>query len=235
MAALPWLSDRFFADVDAMARRCAMAAEDLLVVWTSESGLNPAAHNPNGGAQGLNQMMPATLKGLGMKEEEIPRFLTLSAEAQLPWIERLLVSTIGYLGQAPQSAAVYYAANFYPRSVKERGTSPAAVLVARDAEGAQERGAYEANKALDLDRDGRITIGDLAEHLDMRVVRGKTWPGVLERLRAVRGGVVVPPSGTSSTSAPSISVGPVLLAGGVLAFAMGVSLLKATRRRRWTT
>lgn len=37
----------------------------LMQVMKSESGLNPAAYNPSGGASGLIQFMPDTAKGLG--------------------------------------------------------------------------------------------------------------------------------------------------------------------------
>jgi hypothetical protein len=60
------LSDACLKAVLRMGAKYQIAPADLLLVWTAESGLNPAAVNPNGGAAGLNQMMPATLRGMGM-------------------------------------------------------------------------------------------------------------------------------------------------------------------------
>src|SRR5262249_54891799 len=74
------LSDRFFADVARMGQRRRTNPEHYLVVWCSESDLDPTAKNRIG-ARGLNQMTPGTLQGLGAPED----FEKLSAEEQLPW------------------------------------------------------------------------------------------------------------------------------------------------------
>ena len=81
------LSDRFFANLAALGARRGSDPAIFMNVWCVESGLNPRAMNPSG-ARGLNQMMPATLVSLGAPAE----FENLSAEAQLPWIERLIAS-----------------------------------------------------------------------------------------------------------------------------------------------
>ena len=67
---------------------------DLLSFMMNESGLNPAAHNKNGGASGLIQIMPSTLKGMkerGYKSVKdintVDDLRKLSAEEQLPIID----------------------------------------------------------------------------------------------------------------------------------------------------
>jgi hypothetical protein len=166
-AAAPPLTDRFFADVARMGQRRRTNPEHYLVVWCSESGLNAAITNSSGGARGLNQMMPDTLRRLGAPAD----FEQLSPEDQLPWIERLIVAGESLNGGPFETAARYYHFNFFPLTMA-RGKAPSTVVVGSDATDPRERGAYAANAGLDADGDGRITLKDLAT--------------VLERVRATR-------------------------------------------------
>lgn len=150
------LSDRFFLEVARLGARRRTDPVHFLAVWCAESGLDPAAVNPSGGARGLNQMMPETLRWLGAPAN----FERLSAEQQLPWIERLIAQSEALIGGPFSSAARYYHANFFPATLA-RGGAPNTVVVARDANSALERSAYAANVGLDVDHDGAITLADL--------------------------------------------------------------------------
>jgi hypothetical protein len=188
------LSDRFFADVARMGQRRNTNPEHYLVVWCSESDLTPTAVNSIG-ARGLNQMTPGTLRGLGAPAD----FERLSAEDQLPWIERLIAAREHLNGGPFESAARYYHANFFPVTLS-RGSTPDTVVVARDAADARERGAYSANAALDVDGDGAITLADLGAVLDR--VRATRCKGAFERLaRAVD---ALPPPGPTWLPAPPL-------------------------------
>ena len=190
------LSDRFFADLARMGQRRGTDPEHYLVVWCSESGLDPSAVNPGGGARGLNQMMPDTLRGLGAPAD----FERLSGEEQLPWIEKLIAIRERLNGGPFESAARYYHANFFPLTMA-RGNSPETVVVGSDAADARERGAYADNKILDADGDGRITLGDLAAVLAR--VRATRCASAFERLlRAVQ---ALPHPGITWGSAPEPS------------------------------
>ena len=154
------LSDRFFTDLAALGARRGSDPAIFLNVWCVESGLNPRAMNPSG-ARGLNQMMPATLVALGAPME----FENLPAEAQLPWIEKLIASGERRNGGPFESAARYYHANFFPVTMS-RGNTPETIVAARDATDSRERDAYAFNRGLDADGDGKITLSDLATVLE---------------------------------------------------------------------
>jgi hypothetical protein len=216
------LSDRFFADVARMGQRRRTNPEHYLVVWCSESDLTPTAVNPRGGARGLNQMMPATLRGLGAPAD----FEKLAAEDQLPWIEKLIAIRETYNGGPFESAARYYHANFFPLTM-QRGDSPRTVVVDSDSEDARERAAYEANRSLDVNGDGRITRADLTAWLEH--VRATRCPKAFDRLDAAV--AALPPPGATWASSPapvaSRPGGGSILVGAALA--VGIGLVAAWR------
>jgi hypothetical protein len=206
MSAASGLSDTFFALLADLGARHATDPEVFLAVWNAESDLQPGAINARSGARGLNQMMPRTLSGLGAPLA----FEKLSGEAQLPWIERLIVDGERRNSGPFTTAARYYHSNFFPRTMS-RGSSPAAVVVARDATDPDERAAYAANAGLDVDHDGRITLADLGAWIDRRR-RGAGYAAARARLELAAGGFV---RTTARTLGAAIVV-PVLLGVAVL-------------------
>ena len=62
------LSDVFFKKLTEVAHRQGMNPADILLVMYCESGVKASAINSDGGAAGLNQMMPFVLKNLGLKK-----------------------------------------------------------------------------------------------------------------------------------------------------------------------
>ena len=211
------LSDRFFADVARLGQRRRTNPEHYLVVWCSESDLTPTAVNAHGGARGLNQMTPATLRGLGAPAA----FEQLAAEDQLPWIEKLIAIRETYNGGPFESAARYYHANFFPLTM-QRGDSPRTVVVAGDAEDARERAAYAANRGLDVNGDGRITLADLAAWLEH--VRETRCPKAWDRLDTAVRALPSPGATWASSPAPvtSSAGGGSIFIGAALAVGLGV-------------
>ena len=202
------LTDRFFSDLAALGARRGSDPAIFLNVWCVESGLNPHAMNPSG-ARGLNQMMPATLDALGAPAA----FETLSAEQQLPWIEKLIASGERRNGGPFASGARYYHANFFPVTMA-RGNTPDTVVAAKDATDPRERGAYIFNRGLDADGDGAITLADLATVIDR--VRPKYADAFARLAAAVRGIQSDPwqPASLMTASPPgATAIGGVLLAG----------------------
>jgi len=209
------LSDRFFSDLAALGARRGSDPSIFLTVWCVESGANPHAINSIG-ARGLNQMLPSTLAALGAPAS----FERLSAEAQLPWIEKLIASGERRNGGPFESAARYYHANFFPVTMA-RGNAPDAIVAAKDATDPRERDAYAFNVGLDADGDGKITLADLATVLER--VRPK-YQDAFARLDAAVSALQVQPwqpaSLVSATSKGAGLAGGVLLAGMIaLAFA----------------
>jgi len=85
---------KFMAGLGVLSTKYNSTVPDLLSFMMNESGLNPAAHNKNGGASGLIQIMPSTLKGMkerGYKSVKdintVDDLRKLSAEEQLPIID----------------------------------------------------------------------------------------------------------------------------------------------------
>lgn len=119
------LSGQFMVDVSAMAARLRtiganVSGEDLLAVWNGESGISPKARNPAGaGAYGLNQLYGAPMLAAVGWAGTVDDYLSLSAEAQLPCVERY------YLKYGPKGsgwrridgARGLYAINGWPTAV----------------------------------------------------------------------------------------------------------------------
>jgi len=209
------LSDRFFSDLAALGARRGSDPAIFLTVWCVESGLNPHAINAIG-ARGLNQMLPSTLTALGAPAD----FETLSGEAQLPWIEKLIASGERRNGGPFDSAARYYHANFFPVTMA-RGNTPDTIVAARDAADPREAQAYAFNAGLDADGDGKITLSDLATVLNR--VHPK-FDAAFARLEAAEESLPSNPWQTASlvaqTQRSAAAMGAVVLAGMVaLAFA----------------
>ena len=121
------------------------------VMW-SESRLDPAATNPEGGATGLIQFMPATAAGLGTSCEALRE---MSALDQLDYVERF------FRPYAPRCHTFgdFYMACFFPAAI---GKEDDYVLQTRKL--SAERIARQ-NPAFDTDRDGRITAGEFRRRL----------------------------------------------------------------------
>jgi hypothetical protein len=192
------LSEAFFTRWLLMCTQLDIAPLDLLRVAYSESGCLPNAHNPNGHAVGLIQFMPATLNGLGWTGG-YEAFRSLRAEDQVPFVEayfRPWAHRIGVGGQRiPQltSDAHCYVATFLP------GTLPLVVAAGdnfRDVTlcglGGPLAWAYKANTVLDRDHDGRITPGDLEQHLFVQC-RGARYASLAARLAAAARPSTIPP------------------------------------------
>lgn len=165
------LGSQFWDKLSQISNTVGMNPGDLLAVMYYESGLDPSAHNKNGNASGLIQFMPRTLKDMGYKGDH-EDFRKLDALKQLNYIQEYIDSKAKFNGGGFKSAAQYYVANLWPVALKLPGVqqeSPNTViidgnpLVARypGVSLRQEKEAYAANAGLDLNKDGKISYGDL--------------------------------------------------------------------------
>jgi len=167
----PGLTDAFFHELKAISARLGSDPGDLLAVMVSESNVDPKAQNPHGKATGLIQFMPQTLKGLGWTAGP-DAFATLSAEQQLPYVEKYYRPHRGKL----TSAGRLYQATFLPATLKN---STESTVIA--APGGPYAKAYAANKGLDTNKDGVITVSDLTERLN-RKKQTDRWKSLAARL-----------------------------------------------------
>lgn len=179
------LGSNFYTELVQLASETGMRPEDIIAVMVSESGLSPSAHNPNGGATGLMQFMPATLKGMGWQGSS-GEFGQLSGEEQLPFIKKLIENNMRLNGGPFTSAAQYYVAVFWPVGLKLPGVkqgNPSTAIVEENPEtvgnfskkyydvgiripASQERAAYEANPLFHGDVPGAITYGDMMRQVE---------------------------------------------------------------------
>ena len=139
----------FMAEVNRVSNKFGINPNDLLALMRSESSLNPQAVNPTTGATGLIQFMPKTARSLGTTVEELRN---MSAAQQMRFVEKYFESVNLPRGA---SAGTLYAYVFLPGRAQRQ-------ILAQAGES-----FYEANRGLDMNRDGMITIEDL----NMRMAR----------------------------------------------------------------
>jgi hypothetical protein len=176
------LGSNFYPKLVEMCRDVGMKPEDLLAVMKFESGFSPSAYNKDGGASGLIQFMPQTLRSIGFPGSAAD-FRRLSGEEQLPWIKKYIQDK----GMKFKSAHKYYVANLFPVALNLPGVKnedPNTPILEQNPEslpnglskkysdiGAKvsasfERAAYKSNRGLDHGSKGSITYGDLMKTMD---------------------------------------------------------------------
>ena len=182
----PSWTDEDFKKLNSIAVGNRMNPADLLLILTSESGLNPKAVNRRSDgfpiAVGLNQLTTAANGLVGISEDERVDIPNQSVNYQLDLVNRFF-SGLQWTkaGKSYDNAGVIYEANFAPGRMTSRGTSLDAVLY-DTGDGV----SYTQNKQLDKDGKGKITVGDLVEY--MRTVSDKAvYNAALQRMRAVTG------------------------------------------------
>lgn len=141
---------QFVQQVKEMAGRLGVKPEWILAVMKNESGMSTTAKNPNGGATGLIQFMPATARGLGTTTEALSK---MSAVEQLKYVEKYYAPFAGKIN----SGTDLYMATFWPAGVgKGDDYKIGGAEVAR------------VNKIFDLDKNGQITAGEFREYYRRR-------------------------------------------------------------------
>ena len=180
--ALPLWSDADFLDLQALCLRLKMNPADLLLVMASESGLQPSAVNPRGGAAGLIQWTSATNDCMKLTEVQRQQIPSKSVAEQLPLVERYF-RCIAWTrdGKTYPHAGSVYQAIFAP-GLMSRGSGLDVVLYRKGVDGR----AYLDNEGLDVARKGTITVGDLVSRMRSVSTR-EVYASGLCRLRQVTG------------------------------------------------
>jgi hypothetical protein len=169
------LSNKFFIKLKEICEKVSMKPEDVLLIMSSESGLNPAAGNHI--ASGLIAATTQTLSAAGFTGSH-KEFAKLQDFEQLNYVEKILEGQKKMNGGKPfSSAAQYYCSNFLPSLLSRKDIQAGdsnAILVDKNAvtshipgqSAKYERLVYQQNPGLDEDKDGKITFGDLERILD---------------------------------------------------------------------
>lgn len=181
------LGEGFYPKLVQIASELGMKPEDILNVMVSESGIDPGAHNSYGGASGLIQFMPGTLKSL--KFEGSPEDLRkMSGADQLPLVKKYLQNISSIFGKPLSSPALVYIGIFFPVGLTLSGVragDPSTPIVEEAPETFEENGkqyskkygknhilassesaAYKANPLFHGSTPGAITYGDMLRQVE---------------------------------------------------------------------
>ena len=137
----------FISKLTSIAAQLGTDAENLMAVMYLESRLNPQAYNPNGGATGLIQFMPATAFSLGTTTANL---MLMSNVQQLDYVYRYFAPYTGRL----KTFADVYSVTFFPIMLGKPDT-----WVLQSSTLSPEKIA-KANTVFDLNKDSQITAGE---------------------------------------------------------------------------
>jgi hypothetical protein len=187
----------FYTKLNEISNEAGVSPRDLLLVMYFESGVSASIQNPHKdshgrSATGLIQFAPTTLTGMGLSQEDADNFKNRSAEDQLDFVKRYVQSHRSMIGgKRFTSATQYYIANFWPIALKKMdGPNPFKnsnmVIVSKNSKNPQERGAYNENQILDVNKDGVITVGDITNIL-MATAKKPGFQKMLDQFNVVAG------------------------------------------------
>lgn len=152
----------FRAELLRMAKRLGLAADPIAAVMALESGFDAQIVNPDGGATGLIQFMPATARRLGTTTEALR---AMNATAQLRYVEQFFRSVPAL--RPGSRAGDYYMATFMPAFINLPDAAPVAFKGDR---------IYTSNAGLDGNKDGVLTVGDVRSKLENELARAARLP-----------------------------------------------------------
>ncbi len=160
-------SETFRKKVLDIADRILIDPNFLMAIMSFESGatFSPAVKNKQSGATGLIQFMPATAKNLGTSIAALEK---MTAEDQLDFVEKYFTPHKGKLLTIEDA----YMAVLYPKGI---GKGRDFVLF--------EKGTtkYKQNSGLDVNGDGKITVGEACKKVAERL--GTTSVGNIVELK----------------------------------------------------
>ncbi len=143
--------EAFIAKVKSISAKLLIEPDWLMAVMYKESGLNEKAVNPNGGATGLIQFMPATARSLGTTTAALK---AMSNVEQLDYVYKYYKPYITKLNSYPD----LYLATFFPVAL---GKSDDWVLQTSTLSA---KTIARANPAIDLDKNDKITVGEFKQY-----------------------------------------------------------------------
>jgi spore coat assembly protein SafA len=154
VAGNPNVTPQFISEVEAMAGRLGTRPEFIMATMSFETGgtFSPSVKNPTSSATGLIQFLDSTARGLGTSTSELARMTPVE---QLKYVEKYFQPFTGKLGTLE---AVY--TSVLSGSPKP---DPNTTLFSAGSN------AYNSNRGLDLNGDGRITAGEATSKVRARI------------------------------------------------------------------
>jgi len=196
-----------YKEIVKVAHSIGARPSDLLCVFVSESGMNPAVPNHRDGdksksiqARGLNQFTLATALSTGMTRDYWENeYSNLSALEQLPWIQKFL-KNINHSGRY-ENAGQLKVANFAPGLVRKAG-DPNTVLYAQFDSDGKVSDRWEQNKQ--LNPDGSITVKNVMDKMD-KICSSGSYKSQLARMSDAVGPDVATNYGPKEDFVPTIN------------------------------
>ena len=151
--ALPFINlvttnrDQFAISVIKYANKLKFDPNWLMYIMYKESGLNHKAYNPNGGASGLIQFMPATARWLGTTTDALRNMTNVD---QLYYVYLYFKPVAGKI----HSYEDLYLYVFFPAMV---GMSNDTIIQSKNLSADT---IAKANPVIDLDKNHVITVGE---------------------------------------------------------------------------
>jgi hypothetical protein len=147
--------EAFAAKVIEISKKLDIDPNWLMAVMNSESGLNPQARNTkypvNGGyATGLIQFIPSTARHLGTTTDALYQMSNLE---QLDWVYKYFRPYRDKI----ESFVDLYMVTFFPAAVGKKDDH---ILQAKNI---SVLAVARANPIFDLDKNGKITVGEVSE------------------------------------------------------------------------
>jgi hypothetical protein len=152
------VSPAFKREVMRIADELGCDPSHLMAAIAFETGerFTPDVRNPQSGATGLIQFMPATAKGLGTTTDALA---AMTAEEQLAYVEKHFSPWAGRM----KTLSDVYMTILWPKAV---GRPEAHVLFSAPSK------RYLQNKGLDANKDGQVTKGEAASKVQQKLAKG---------------------------------------------------------------
>jgi len=148
-------SPEFRASLVTLGSKLDIDPNALAAVMSIESGFRPSARNPAGGAVGLIQWMPSTLKLWGLDSTTVA---AMSAVEQLVLVDRFF----HVMARGVHDAGTLYMLTFLPKYAM----ADEDFVLGREGDystrdGLQLHRIWAQNMGLDTNKDGEITVGEV--------------------------------------------------------------------------
>ena len=154
VAGNPNVTPEFIREVEAMAARLGTKPEFIMATMSFETGgtFSQSIKNPISSATGLIQFLDSTARGLGTTTGELSR---MSSVEQLQYVEKYFEPFAGRLGTLEGVYTAVLSGSPKP--------DPNTTLFSAGSN------AYNSNRGLDLNGDGRITSGEATSKVRDRI------------------------------------------------------------------
>lgn len=152
-------SPEFLAAFAAVIDRLGLDGDHLAAVISLESGFNAQARNPVSRATGLIQWMPATAPLFGTTVDKLFEMTDLE---QLPYVER-------YFAGHKLAPRDIYLQVFMPKFI---GHEDGEIIASKGEK------VYDQNAGLDIDHDGDLTVGNVRDIIENRLMVAHAKPRI---------------------------------------------------------